>query len=313
MKNDLVALKTQLENCVSKIDEIIKKLEEPVIEPPIESPVEQPTAVEPVVELPASTDTEFEELKKLLESDKWPAAVDPALICDTNSEEDKLNRAEGILELLIEEPLKDKKFLDFGCGEGHTAYKAIAQEVTLSVGYDIIKNDNWAKYQADKLILTTNKEEVQQHAPFDVILIYDVIDHTTQEKASEILTLAKTLLADNGKIYMRTHPFSSRHATHLYHKTNKAFMHLVFTEDELQKLGLEKTEDHWKVVYPLAKYKALITNVNLKIRSNNVLRQQVEPFFKQQIVANKIIEKFNNKKFPDYQLEQQFLDYVLTK
>jgi len=56
------------------------------------------------------------ELVNLLNSKAWPHAVDPALICDISSEQDKEDRAEGILDLIIDIHLENLKFLDFGCG-----------------------------------------------------------------------------------------------------------------------------------------------------------------------------------------------------
>ncbi|MEI6851166.1 MAG: hypothetical protein WCK26_04340, partial [Candidatus Saccharibacteria bacterium] len=37
---------------------------------------------------------------------------------------------------------------------------------------------------------------------------------------SGVLAQIKDLLSDGGTVYLRTHPFCSRHATHLYHKIN---------------------------------------------------------------------------------------------
>ena len=80
---------------------------------------------------------EFTDLRMLAKSDSWPAAVPADLICD-NKEDEKLNRAAGILNNLITEDLKDKKFLDYGCGEGHVAFIAGSVIPTkISVGFDI--------------------------------------------------------------------------------------------------------------------------------------------------------------------------------
>lgn len=261
---------------------------------------------------------EFVELKKLLESDNWPTAVDPTLICDPSSEEDKLNRAEGILELLIEESLENKKFLDFGCGEGHVPFKAIEQKVAMSVGYDIKEDAHWADFK--NCILTTNLEIVKSNGPYDVILIYDVLDHMEHSKMSTTLTQIKNLLSDSGTIYLRTHPFCSRHATHLYHKINKAFIHLVFTAPELEKLGYEAPVNA-NILYPLFYYEESIKKSNLKTINSNVLRERVEDFFKNITIIKKRIKENNwndndkkdKNKFPEFQCEQQFVDYVLKK
>jgi 2-polyprenyl-3-methyl-5-hydroxy-6-metoxy-1,4-benzoquinol methylase len=260
-----------------------------------------------------SNDAEFEELKKLLESDAWPAAVDPTLICDPNSEEDKLNRAEGILELLIEESLENKKFLDFGCGEGHVPFKAIDQKVSSSVGYDIKEDSHWADFK--NCILTTDLEIVKSNGPYDVILVYDVLDHMNQSEMAGVLTQIKDLLSDSGTIYLRTHPFCSRHATHLYHKINKAFVHLVFTASELEKLGYE-TPINANIMWPIKQYNACFINSNLKQINSNTLRERIEDFFKNNSIIEKRLREKNslyNNDFPSFQCEQQFLDFILKK
>jgi 2-polyprenyl-3-methyl-5-hydroxy-6-metoxy-1,4-benzoquinol methylase len=256
---------------------------------------------------------ELQELKKLLESENWPVAVDPSLICDPSSESDKLIRAEGIIALLIDENLENKKFLDFGCGEGHVPFIAAEQNLVLSVGYDIKDSPSWNQLKNNNLILTTNIEIVKKNAPYDVVLIYDVLDHLEQSNTIEILTQLKDLLSNTGKIYLRTHPFCSRHATHLYHKINKAFIHLIFTNDELEKLGYEITPNA-NIVFPLATYSKLIKEANLKILKSNEIRETVEDFFKDTPIIKKRIKEIipnNNDDFPDWQCEQQFLDYIL--
>lgn len=261
---------------------------------------------------------EFIELKKLLESDDWPTAVDPTLICDPSSESDKLNRAEGILELLIEESLENKKFLDFGCGEGHVPFKAIEQKVSTSVGYDTKEDTHWNDFK--NCILTTDFEIIKSNGPYDIILVYDVLDHMKQSEMSDVLTQVKDLLSNTGTIYLRTHPFCSRHATHLYHQINKAFIHLVFTVSELNKLGYE-TPVNANILYPLFYYEESIKKSNLKIINSNALRERVEDFFKNTPIIKKRFKENNwsdkdkndKNKFPDFQCEQQFVDYVLKK
>ena len=103
---------------------------------------------------------DFDQLKTLLESDSWPEAVNPHLICDLNSTTDKTDRAKGIIELMIEEDLKGLKFLDIGCGEGHTAIMAANYGTTKSVGFDINKSDNWATSADPNVVLTTDPNVV---------------------------------------------------------------------------------------------------------------------------------------------------------
>jgi 2-polyprenyl-3-methyl-5-hydroxy-6-metoxy-1,4-benzoquinol methylase len=261
--------------------------------------------------------SEFDQLKELLHSDAWPKAVDESLICDPNSEEDKLARAEGILLLIVDQPLEDKKFLDFGCGEGYCAIKALEQNPIISVGYDIELNSNWEKSKKDKkdkLVFTADIEAVESNSPYDVILLYDVIDHMTLSDAKVCMGKIKSLLSPNGTVFLRNHPFCSRHATHLYHKCNKAFIHLVFTEEELKELGYD-TPINAKVVYPLYMYNEL-TKAHFTKEEPVINRESIESFFTtNKMITERIRRHFHTLvtpyEFPVWQCEQQFLDYRL--
>jgi 2-polyprenyl-3-methyl-5-hydroxy-6-metoxy-1,4-benzoquinol methylase len=257
----------------------------------------------------------LDKIKDVLSTDKWPAAVHQNLICNPDSEEDKTERARGILELMIEEDLKGLKFLDIGCGEGHCA--PIAQEMGagLSVGYDIKANDHWNLVGKDNVVLTDNYDTVTQHGPYDEILLFDVLDHVEQTDPTTLLTKAKSILKDNGKIYIRCHPWTSRHATHLYHDLNKAYLHLVFTPEELKQIvpaaKYELSNIH--VTRPIATYENMIKAAGLKVVHRRDITESAEPFFKTPTIADRILKSTNFTEFPSFQLSLQFLDFVLQK
>jgi len=261
--------------------------------------------------------TEFEELKKTLVSSDWPESVLEFQIVDDNSEQEKMDRAEGVVDILIQQDLKNKKFLDFGCGEGHMA-KYASTQCSASVGYDIIKSNNenfiWEEKQ-ENFLLTTDLEKVKENGPYDVILIYDVIDHC--EKASDLLIQASTFLSEKGEIYLRCHPWCSRHGGHLYRQINKAFVHLVFSKNELIEIGYKVDESiKTKVLYPILSYKKIIETAGLKMNEPELERQNVEDFFKNnELVSNRIKKSvpLSNSEFPEFQLSLCFLDYILTK
>lgn len=261
-----------------------------------------------------SDNNELEELKKLLNSSNWPEAVLEFQIADESSEEDKADRAEGIIEILIEEPLKGKKFLDFGCGEGHAA-KHAKKEAFVSIGYDIEQSGSLRWEDESNFLLTTNFEKVKSAGPFDIILLYDVLDHS--DNPTEVLNQAKSVLHQNGKIYLRCHPWCGRHGGHLYREKNKAFIHLIFTEEELNQLGVKCIKTN-KVFYPLKTYKDFIKESGLVEKSCETEEQDIEPFFnKNEIIKNRIMKNFNIKEWsesiPEYQMKQCFIDYVLKK
>ena len=256
----------------------------------------------------------FDQLKVALQSDKWPEAVNPNLICDPHSEEDKKERARGVIELMIEEDMTDLKFLDFGCGEGHCADISTEYGTTTSVGYDIIESKHWGDIpQKDNLVLTKSWQSVKDNGPYNVVVLFDVIDHLKKQTGDQVLSLIKSVLADDGKIYMRCHPFTSRHATHLYHDLNKAYIHLVFTDEEIKELvpNSEFFEDSTRVIAPLRTYGEFIEKAGLKTINRRDITEKVEPFFKIPKIAERIMQRTNFKSFPEFQMGLQFIDYVL--
>lgn len=269
--------------------------------------------------LSSSAENEFETLKRLLSSDDWPQAIFDVQIADENSEKDKDERAEGIIDIILP-PLEGKKFLDFGCGEGHVANCASKFAIT-SVGYDIVRNKksrfSWEE-NTSNLLLTNDFESVKIVGPYDVILIYDVMDHSQDSNPRKILSMAASVLADGGKIYMRTHPWTSRHGGHAYRKINKAFVHLVFTEEELKSIGVD-LEHNLKILSPLATYDSWLEGSGLKkFEDPEIDQQDVEPFFSQNpIVRKRILQTFGKDEWtnecPVWQMSQCFWDYVLEK
>lgn len=246
----------------------------------------------------------------LLKTSRWARAVDPLVIADPNSEEDKTARAKGILSSVIVEPLKNKKFLDFGCGEGHVVRESPAN---FSMGFDININ------KKPDIALTDDWQEVKKHS-FDVILAFDTLDHVQDEDtAIDCLKRMKDVLNSDGKVCLRLHPWCSRHGTHIYRKLNKAYAHLCLDEEELEKYeGIHTL----KLIHPLNSYLRWIKEAGLISIRHNVLREQIEPFFMESPVADAIKKHWKSSHdpllaggnaFPSYQLEQQFVDHVLTK
>jgi 2-polyprenyl-3-methyl-5-hydroxy-6-metoxy-1,4-benzoquinol methylase len=258
---------------------------------------------------------DFESLKMALLSDKWPEAVNPNLICQPDNEDDKLERGRGIVELMIEEDLKGLKVLDFGCGEGQCAYVASEYSPSSVVGYDVKEFEAWKKYQKDGLAYTTNFQDVLAKGPFDVIILFDVIDHVKGEEPTSVLSKARSALSENGKIYMRCHPFISKHGTHLYHDLNKAYAHLVFTKEELEKIipVSKYKEESIGITRPILSYNKFIEDANLQIITRRDITSKVEPFFKIPKISERIMKATKFSELPEFQMGMDFLDYVLKR
>lgn len=308
-------MREKLEKIRALIDEILGEMgaENP---PEIIVPPEPQPQVAPAV---AERAEDWAEVERLLKSDDWPHAVFAVQIADDNSERDKEERAEGISDIILP-PLKGKRFLDFGCGEGHVA-KHVAKEAALSVGYDVShshkSNFVWEEAQGAGL-LTSDFGRVKEMGPYDAVLMYDVLDHAVGDSPSELLSKAASVLSDGGRIYMRCHPWCGRHGGHLYRKINKAFVHLVLTDEELRACGVEP-EHNLRVLKPLWLYSEAIKAAGLVGEGEpEIDSQEVEDFFKDTPVLKKrILRHWGASEWdhdpPSFQMSQCFIDYVLKK
>jgi hypothetical protein len=92
-------------NLLNKIDSLEKILEE---------------LKKDVIQQPASNN-HLEVLQHLLNSPDWPSAVDPDLLCNENNELDKIERAEGIRDIFIDENF-DNKTITRNCLNNAYAY-----------------------------------------------------------------------------------------------------------------------------------------------------------------------------------------------
>jgi 2-polyprenyl-3-methyl-5-hydroxy-6-metoxy-1,4-benzoquinol methylase len=257
----------------------------------------------------------FDKLKKALESEKWPQAVNRNLCCDQNSETDLKNRGRGIIELMIDDPLQELKFLDFGCGTGFTTMYSAELKTSLSVGYDKTPQ-KWDRFPtAPNLLFTDQWAAVVEKGPYDLVLLFEVLDHLDGETATSILEKINSVLKPGGKVFIRTHPLTSRHATHHYYDINKAFIHLVFSPEELKMLqpSSEYALPNHGPQTPLIMYGRYFDKAGFDIVTKREIRDPVESFFKIPVVAQRIMDRLNTTTFPEFQLGLSFIDYCLAK
>ncbi len=244
---------------------------------------------------------EFTDLKDMIRSGAWPLAV-PAEALVSN-DEDKTTRAQSIIEGYIAEDIQGKKFLEYGCGEGHTV--DFAAELTEATGYDPKAHSTWASLKGT---LTSDRDALK--GPYDVILLYDVLDHWSHPEA--ILSDLKGLLAPEGSIYVRCHPWASRHATHIYRQANLAYIHLVCTEEELIKLGYVSRKT-FKTIRPNTAYRGWFLKNGYKIVSEEITTTTVEDFFNNSLLARRIAENYwPRKEMPLEDMAIEFIDYIIT-
>lgn len=216
---------------------------------------------------------------KLIINSEWPKATD--LLYKT--QEDKKYHGQAIIELLIEEI--NGKFLDIRCGEGYaTAYAS--KYAKIAVGYDI-QEYNWEVHsQNNQFILTTNYNDVVAHFPYQVILAFDILDHCKNQK--QFLQKIYKILDKKGLLYLRTHPWQSRHATHDHR--NLAYIHL-YQESYQESNGIYHAK---KETYNL------LGECGFSIIKKREIHEEIEPFFNDKIS----IEKPQTLQYIDYILEK---------
>jgi 2-polyprenyl-3-methyl-5-hydroxy-6-metoxy-1,4-benzoquinol methylase len=248
-------------------------------------------------------------LLDVLLSPVWPDAVPDFLICE-DTEEQRQERAEGILDFISQSlnvEISRRKFLDFGCESGHVALEA-AKKAQKSVGYDIKQYGNhvWEEVE-DGCLLTTDLEKVKENGPYNFIMLYDVLDHV--KDPVEVLKQVHSICAPNSVVFLRFHSWMSRHGAHLYRSLNKAWIQLVFSEEELSLMGLE-SETVQKYTRPIATQKYFIEAAGFDVIKENIESCIVEPFFKESLLRDRFLNKFENT-FPEFQMSQSFNDYLI--
>jgi SAM-dependent methyltransferase len=130
------------------------------------------------------------------------------------------------------------KFLDYGCGDGWITQEICKRGVMESWGYDIKESRNWSKLKG-KIEMCSKREELPKSPNyFDAIMLYDVLDHC--ENPVELMAHVRNCVKHTGTVYVRCHPWTSKHATHLFkHGVNKAYLHLFLNWNEIKEITKE--------------------------------------------------------------------------
>lgn len=246
----------------------------------------------------------------LMAIDCWPEAVPQFLVAKEVSLEDQANRANAVLDMLLDRRVEGLTFLDFGCGDGWIASEVLKRGVIESVGYDIKENPNWETLKGPKF--TSNFNDLHQNY-FDVIFLYDVLDHC--EDPVFLMSQIQNLIKPNGTVYVRCHPWTSKHATHLYKQgINKAYLHLFLSYDEIKELIKQDPMFTRMEKKPLEAYHWWFNT--FVIKKERSVKEPVNGFFhvpafkellanEQQIPMNEIDHFVNS-------LDTQFVDFCLS-
>jgi SAM-dependent methyltransferase len=173
----------------------------------------------------------------LLGIEEWVPAIPQFQADYIVTELDQINRANTILDMTLGTSVEGAKFLDYGCGDGYIALQMVDRGVVGVTGYDITPSDCWQKLGSEIVNYTCDVNALipQGH---DLILLYDVLDHSADPEG--VMKHIKYLSAPGASIYIRCHPWTSRHASHLPKSgLNKAYIHMFLTYEELVGKGFK--------------------------------------------------------------------------
>lgn len=240
------------------------------------------------------------------------------MIISNKGEPERKFRAMQIVGL-IGVPLHGKNVLDFGCDTGHVT-EELARQSKHATGYDkqpesSLQATHWAETKEKNILFTTDREQVAKNAPYDLILAYDVLDHLVEDDPTDIMLWLRELLADDGLIFVRNHPWTAKHGGHLYDQVNKAYLHLALTADELVQRGLQLSHN-LKISRPMAIYERWYKDAGLKIIDKKIEAENPEEFFSGDLLDRIIKTTWGGNMDRDQALKimaNQFIDYKLSK
>lgn len=246
-------------------------------------------------------------VQRLMSIDCWPEAV-PNVLTVVPSEKDQKDRASAVLDMMLDRSLERLNFLDYGCGEGWITQEAMKRGASSATGFDIVRNDRWAKVSGP--LYTTNVDQIK-HSFYDVVLLYDVLDHCLNPV--EVMKTVQTCLTQTGVVYIRCHPWTARHATHLYKRgLNKAYVHLFLNWDETKNIIRQDPMFTRIEKNPLDAYRWWFKD--FRIIKEGLVKEPVHEFFHvdsfKELLAKE--QQVNAEEFLK-NMEIQFVDFVLAQ
>lgn len=252
-----------------------------------------------------------------IDDPNWPeASADFTIVKDDDVKMLNL-RASQIAGIIGINPI-GLTILDYGSYNGYLS-RYYAKVAKSSLAYDI--DQNAPIYKADQSVSSDDsytaisKNQLESYVGrIDLLILFDVIDHVVGCSAQQLLIDIKRLLAPNGKVFLRCHPWTSRTGGHLYYDINKAFAHLALTPAELISLGIEETPNI-RANKPLAVYEDLINKAGYTTASKKVHTNSVESYFDGPIL-DRIIKTTWAGQIPREKalriMGTTYIDYILT-
>ncbi len=243
-----------------------------------------------------------------LNQPQWSPCLDQFDIMAMSIHGAKIIRGFEIASMLPDVP-KAHRILDYGCGEGYVTY-ALKKYGFNIIGYDVKDYETWEKY-FDRIMFSNDIDDQRLSRPYDLIILYDVIDHMDITRLVETFSRIRKMLDPNGHIFLRCHPFSSRHGRHLMY--NKSHVHLVLNNGELTNNNIDIGGDI-KVTKPHTFYDDLFKLLSFKTDSKLIHNTPVDEY-----VTKNLIEKIKINHYNLYDdmsdikanLSVDFIDYLI--
>lgn len=253
-------------------------------------------------------------IDNLILSDLWPNEVAPSLV--VRNEQQIAIRAKSIAHSYGLHKMNGKKFLDFGCGNGAVVIEACKMGL-FAFGYDHVKQ--WSDdvvlsqdlaHRVGNFNFSIDKDYILSNGPYDIISLYDVIDHImTHDEAVEAISFVRGCATSDTVINVRCHPWTSRHGGHLYETINRAYAHVLLSEEEYQKHAAVKVR---KITRPISEYAKIFEEAGLSVVSSDLSYIPMEEMF----LSEHLVKMFNTKLSGDanwqsHVLPVSFIDYKL--
>lgn len=249
--------------------------------------------------------TELTELRLQARSDSWPPSLDPK-----ETETDRLRSFLGSISV----PIKSHKVLEFGGCDNNLATMLKNECGAAKVySYDVdLCKYNEQTVSDPAIILTDNFRLIQHNGVYDIVVINDIIDHL-EKPVYWLKQLADLINQDSGRIFIRCHPYTSKNGTHLGEQMNKAFLHLVFSDDELATLGIT-SKYTMKILDLSSSYQRFFEEAGLKIVRENIKKCSVDSIFlTDSRITGRIKKKLDIQDNITNFLEVDYIDYELMK